>query len=52
MTEAKDCACVECGGQAVAFWPVVDLDIPSYPFCRTCLDREKMKLLLRLLDSK
>lgn len=31
--EAKDCKCCKCGKQAVAFYPCVDLDIPSYPYC-------------------
>ena len=31
--EAKDCQCIVCGKQAVAFFPVVDPDIPSYPYC-------------------
>lgn len=35
--EAKDCKCCKCGGQAVAFYPCVDPDIPSYPYCADCL---------------
>lgn len=46
--KASDCVCVECGDQAVAFWPVVDIDIPSHPFCRKCLDKNKFELLLKL----
>ena len=46
--KASECKCVECGRQAVAFFPVVDPDIPSYPYCRECLDKAKMELALAL----
>ena len=48
--KASECKCVNCGKQAVAFWPVVDPDIPSYPYCRECLDREKMELFKKLCE--
>ena len=35
--EAKDCKCCKCCKQAVAFYPVVDPDIPSHPYCADCL---------------
>lgn len=35
--EASDCKCIGCGKQAVAFYPVIDPDIPSYPYCADCL---------------
>ena len=35
-----------CGKQAVAFWPVIDPDIPSNPYCRECLDKAKIRLLI------
>jgi hypothetical protein len=31
-TKATDCKCCVCGKQAVAFWPVIDPDIPSKYF--------------------
>lgn len=31
--EAKDCKCCMCDKQAVAFYPCVDPDIPSHPYC-------------------
>lgn len=34
--KASECKCVDCGKQAVAFWPVIDPDIPSHPYCREC----------------
>lgn len=45
---ANDCKCCECGKQAVAFWPVVDIDIPSHPYCRECLDKTKLKLITEI----
>ena len=49
--KASECRCCKCGKQAVAFWPVVDPDIPSYPYCRECLDKEKTELMTRLLGK-
>lgn len=37
MANAKDCKCCVCGKQAVAFYPCVDPDISSYPYCPDCL---------------
>jgi len=48
--EASECKCVECGAQAVAFWPVIDPDIPSYPYCRKCLDRVKAITLMEVFN--
>ena len=45
ISESK---CIKCGEQAVAFWPVIDIDIRSFPWCRTCLDKEKIKFLMKL----
>ena len=47
--KASDCKCCECGEQAVALWPCCDHDIPSYPYCRKCLDKAKAKLMVELL---
>lgn len=43
--KASDCKCCMCGKQAVAFWPIIDPDIPVHPFCRKCLDKEKAKAI-------
>ena len=48
--KASECKCCKCGKQAVAFWPVVDPDIPCYPYCRACLDKEKKELLIKLIE--
>ena len=52
--KASDCKCCICGKQAVAFWPVIDPDIPSHPYCRKCLDKEKMKMIMKVseIDEK
>ena len=46
--KASECKCCECGKQAVAFYPFFDPDIPSYPYCRECLDKAKMELAYEL----
>lgn len=46
--KASACKCVECGKPAVAFWPVIDPDIPAHPYCRECLDKAKMELIVKL----
>jgi hypothetical protein len=53
-TYAKDCKCYECGKKAVCFWPAVDPDIPSYPYCRKCVDQAKYRVMIKLFgpDSK
>lgn len=48
---AKDCKCVECGIQAVAFWPVFDPDIKSRPYCRECLVKAQNELLILLHEG-
>ena len=50
---AKDCKCCLCGKPAVAFWPCIDPDIPSEPYCCKCLDKMKRETILKLfLDGK
>jgi hypothetical protein len=49
--DAKDCKCDICGEQAVAFFPVSDPDIPRYPYCRKCLDKIKIELLIKLSET-
>lgn len=46
--KASECKCCKCGKQAVAFWPVIDPDIPSYPYCRECLDKAKLELAMKI----
>lgn len=50
LVKASDCKCCECGEPAVAFFPTYDPDIPSYPYCRKCLDKAKAELIEQLLD--
>lgn len=49
---AKDCKCILCGKTAVAFWPCIDPDIPSEPYCRECLDKVKRETLLKILGNE
>ena len=53
--KASECKCCKCNKQAVAFWPAyIDPDIPAYPYCRECLDKEKRELMIKLykIDKK
>ena len=50
--KASDCKCCKCGKQAVAFWPVIDPDIPSHPYCRKCLNYEKLKALTNIMGAE
>jgi hypothetical protein len=52
MMLAKDCKCVKCGKQAVAFWPIVDPDINEAPYCRKCLDKAKENMIRALLEIR
>lgn len=49
MKKASDCKCIECGKPAVAFWPCIDPDIPSHPYCRVCLDKAKHEVIMQIL---
>jgi hypothetical protein len=48
MIQAKNCKCIKCGKQAVAFFPCFDPDIPNNPYCRICLDKTKMELIMEM----
>ena len=49
--KASECKCCQCGKQAVAFWPVIDPDIPSNPYCRECLDKAKIQTLMEVFGK-
>lgn len=44
--KASECKCCICGKQAIAFWPMIDPDIPAEPYCRKCLDKAKIQVLM------
>ena len=48
LTYAKDCKCCKCGKKAVCFWPMIDPDIPHYPYCRKCVNVAKMEVFLEI----
>lgn len=52
IRHARDEKCSDCGEPAEVYWPVVDPDIPSYPYCRECAEKRKTELLIRLHDEK
>ena len=49
--KASECKCVMCGKPAVAFWPIIDPDIPAEPYCRNCLDKVKADTMRRLFTE-
>lgn len=48
--KASDCKCnvKGCNEQAVAFWPCIDPDIRSFPWCRKHLDEELNRFLVEM----
>lgn len=46
--KASDCKCIKCGEQAVCFWPVIDPDLPSNPYCRKCKTEIDMELIVEI----
>jgi hypothetical protein len=48
VEKASDCKCCVCGKPAVAFWPCIDPDIPSEPYCRKCLDKAKAEVIMAI----
>lgn len=48
LTRAQECNCVRCGKQAVAFFPIFDPDIPSYPYREKCLYKTRYELMIKL----
>ena len=47
---ASDFKCVECGKQAEVFFPVMDPDIPSHPYCKKCADKAQRELFFKLCE--
>lgn len=51
IIEAKNQKCVGCGEQASAFWPIIDPDIQSHPYCNKCIEKEKHKIIMALTQE-
>ncbi|MBS3085041.1 hypothetical protein J4411_03985 [Candidatus Pacearchaeota archaeon] len=54
---ASDYYCVKCYKenklvQAEVFWPIIDPDIPAYPYCRPCKNKLCLKLILAMGENK
>lgn len=51
---ASDCNCCEegCENKAVAFYPMIDPDIPPNAYCKECLDKAQTRVLIMLMDDK
>ena len=50
--KASEYKCCKCSKPAVAFWPVFDPDIPQHPYCRKCLDAEKLKTMIAICGEE
>jgi len=50
--QAKDCKCIVCGEQAEVFWPVIDPDIPSHPYCRPCAKNAQIRVMIELVEAE
>jgi len=49
--KASDFKCCSCKKeQAVAFWPCIDPDIQSHPYCRKCLDAAQTELMIQIAE--
>lgn len=48
--KASERKCCKCEKKAVAWWPCIDPDIQSNPYCRDCLDTVKIKTLLAIYE--
>lgn len=49
---AKDLKCCKCKKvQAVAFWPCIDPDIQSHPYCKKCLDKANIDLMIAICEQ-
>ena len=50
--KACDCKCVVCGKQAVSWFPCIDPDIKPRPYCRICLDKVRIELLIAICEQE
>jgi len=41
-----------CGKPAVAWWPLIDPDIPQHPYCRKCLEEQQLKAIIGVLGEE
>jgi len=46
--KASDCKCIVCGKQAEVFWPNIDPDIPSHPYCQECVEKAKDEIICKI----
>ena len=54
---AKDYYCLQCYlegkfVQATSFWPCIDPDIKSYPYCSGCIRKRQYDLLIQLSERE
>lgn len=52
VVHASDFKCCKCKKvQAVAFWPCIDPDIQSHPYCKKCLDKANIDLMIAICEQ-
>ncbi len=44
--------CIKCGDKATVYFPVVDIDIKSDPYCDKCVEEERLKLMIAIYENK
>ena len=49
--KTSECKCIKCGEKAVAFFPLFDPSIPSHPYCKKCLDKARIELMIKLTET-
>lgn len=50
---AKDFKCCKCKKkQADVWWPYMDVDVPHAPYCRKCVDKMKMEILMKVYETE
>lgn len=47
-SEFKCCMCKK--AQADVFWPCIDIDIPSHPYCRKCVTKQQMEVMIQIAE--
>lgn len=45
--KTSEVVCCVCSAKAIAWWPVIDPDIPQQPYCRKCLNKIKLEIMIK-----
>lgn len=50
LLHAKDRKCCRCGNQAAVWWPCIDIDIKSNPYCKACVLLQQLEVMKQLSE--